>query len=149
MIFDTLQNADIYKGISAHLDQALDFLRTADFAHFTPGRHAVNGDQVYLVLQEPALKPFEETAWEAHRKYIDIQFALKEGETIAYAPLEQIAGWDAYDESKDALCSHDPAHGLALPMKAGTFAIFFPNDAHRPVIGEGSTQKVVIKVLCR
>ncbi len=149
MIYDTLQNAGIYKGMSVYLDQAIDFLKTADFTHFPPGRHDISGGQVYLTLQEPALKPFEETAWEAHRKYIDIQIALKDGETIACAPLEQIAGWDAYDESKDALCSHDPAHGIALPMKVGTFAIFFPNDAHRPVIGEGSTQKVVIKVLHR
>ncbi len=31
----------------------------------------------------------------------------------------------------NVLCSHGPAYGIALPMKAGIFAVFFLKDTHR------------------
>ena len=147
MIYDTIQNAGAYLGISKRLDQALAHMMTTDSSALAAGRYAVDGDAIYLMVQKPALRPFENTAWEAHRKYIDIQFAFAGGETIAYAPLETIDGWEAYQESTDGLCSHSCSRGVFLPMAQGTFAVFFPNDAHRPLIGEGHTRKAVIKVL--
>ncbi len=147
MILDNIQNIGRYKGLHAALDEALDYIMACGLAGLAPGRHEVDGERIYLLVQEPALKSFEETAWEAHRLYIDIQIALKDGETIGYAPIDLVDGWSAYDAQKDIRFSHSPFHGLALPLPAGAFAVFFPHDAHRPVIGAGTTRKAVMKVL--
>lgn len=147
MIYDTIQNTGLYKGIGKRLDLALAYMAVTEFSGLAAGRHDIDGDKVYVIIQQQALRRLEDTAWEAHRKYADIQFALSAGETIACAPDAAIDGWEAYSAQTDFLCSHSRNQGVLLPMKPGTFAVFFPHDAHRPLIGEGNIRKAVIKVL--
>lgn len=147
MIYDTIQNAGLYIGISKHLDLALAYMMKSIFSGLAAGRYDVDGDNVYLMIQQSALRRFEDTVWEAHRNYMDIQLAFTAGETIAFVPVADVAGWGSYNADTDCRCSHSAAHGIFLAMKPGRFAAFFPNDAHRPLIGEGNIHKAVIKVL--
>lgn len=148
MIYDVIKNVEQYKGISPQLDKALDVLKSTDFAALEPGSYPVN-DDVYYNVMEPTVKPWEETKWECHRRYIDIQHALTDGEQIAACPLEDVKGWTAYDEKGDCSVSAEEASCVALPTNGDNFAIFFPGDAHRPcwaVDGAKAVKKVVIKV---
>ncbi len=149
MIFDSVGNFRRYLGISPLLDKALYFLYENGFADVKPGRYALDGDSVYYMVQEPALKPLEETRWEAHRQYVDIQLALAPGEAIACADAGKLDGWQAYDREHDIQFCDSGEEGILLPMEPGCFAVFFPSDAHRPVIRAGAAQsgrKVVFKV---
>ena len=47
MIFDTLGNIEKYKGISANLDQAIDFIMQTDFSKSETGRTDVCGAFYY------------------------------------------------------------------------------------------------------
>lgn len=143
MIYDTLSNLSRYRGISDPLDKAIGFLTSADLSALS-GRTVIDGDRVYLNVQDAQLRPFSEGRWEAHRAYIDIQIALTQGETIHYAPLNSIADWEPYQW--DVHFSLDANRGIALPMTPGTFGLFMPQDAHRPGIGEGTVHKLVVKV---
>lgn len=148
MIYDVIRNIDQYKGISPQLDKALDVLKSTDFAALEPGSYPVN-DDVYYNVMEPTVKPWEETKWECHRRYIDIQHALTDGEQIAACPLEDVKGWTAYDEKGDCSVSAEEAPFVVLPTNGDNFAIFFPGDAHRPcwaTNGAKAVKKVVIKV---
>ncbi len=150
MIFDTVSRIGAYRGISKNLDTAIDCIEATDFTGLAEGRYEVDGDNVYYMVQKPALKPREVTKWEVHRRYIDIQLALVPGESIGYAPMAAIDGWQDYQPEKDVQLATSQEPGVALPMGAREFAIFFPWDAHRPTeknggVGEG--HKVVVKVL--
>jgi YhcH/YjgK/YiaL family protein len=150
MIFDAIEHIGQYKGLSAHLDRAIDYILTTDFTALVAGRYIVDGEAVYCMVQLPALKEAGETRWEAHRRYIDIQLALAPGEAIAYAPLDMVEGWSAYDAEKDIQRAEGGLPGAVFSLRAGDFAIFFPQDAHRPTIRDGEAQtghKVVLKVL--
>lgn len=149
MIIDRMAHAERYKGISPWLDKALDFMLEADLTAFEDGRYEVEGEHVYFMVQSPALKALKDTKWEIHRRYIDIQIGLTDGENIGYAPVSDIDGWEAYQEEKDVSLSYDAVPGTVFPLRADTFVILFPQDAHRPCerAGKADTgRKVVFKV---
>lgn len=147
MIYDVLDHVSWYRGISEQLDEALDILTHVDFESLEPGSYQVN-DKVYYNVMQPDLHPWEETAWECHREYLDIQYALEQGEKIAVCPIEKVGGWSEYDKEGDFSISKEDAPFVALPMGEGHFAVLFPGDAHRPCWGTGEKKKkVVIKVL--
>lgn len=149
MIYDTLENIALYRGLSPAMDAAIDCIAQTDFASLAPRRYEVDGDAVYYMVQTPALKAREDTKWEIHRRYIDVQIGLKDGEAIGYAPAKTIKNWEAYNGEKDITLSFDVNPGVVLPLNAGTFAIFFPDDAHRPAEKAGENAdgfKVVVKV---
>ena len=51
-----------------------------------------------------------------------------------------------YDQNSDIQFFADKPDAW-LPVESGTFAIFFPEDAHMPLISPGQIHKVVVKVL--
>lgn len=144
MITDTLKNISLYRGISKHMDTAIDFIQAADLSALSDGKHVVEGENVFVNVMSPQFK--EQNTWEAHRNYIDIQIALEEGETIQWLPLEDVPGWSKYDMGGDCVLSHDNNPGMAIPMQKGQFAVFFPLDAHKPGLGSVKGHKAVVKV---
>lgn len=148
MIYDRIEYSDRYQGISAQLDAALDLLKNTDFSSLSPGRYELD-NAVYYNIMDCDLLPFSETKWECHRKYIDIQYLLEEGEQIGVLPVQQLTDWGEYSQDRDVCFASDDAAGVPLPMHRHMFALFFPWDAHRPCWAEGESKrvrKVVIKI---
>ena len=81
-----------------------------------------------------------------HNKNIDIQLCVKGLETIAWKPREkcQIPNGD-YNPDKDVRFFSD-APDMSFQLTDGQFGVFFPEDVHAPMIGDGEIKKVVIKV---
>lgn len=97
-------------------------------------------------VETPAMKPRTEQVLELHRRYIDIHVPIDRAEVIGYLPASQLRQErDAYDEERDiAFYTDTPiAHFTISP---GEFAIFTPEDAHAPIIGEGRLKKICVKV---
>ena len=55
MIFDELENLAHYKGIHKHLDCAIDYLLTHDVNDYDSGRYEIDGEKVFLFVQENEL----------------------------------------------------------------------------------------------
>ena len=149
MIFDTLKNIGCYRGLSANFDRAIDLLLTADFSAQPAGRYEIDGDNVFYMIQEPALKEEDEALYEVHARYADIQLALTDGETILALPKDAVEAWQDFDSDKDIGFSANSEPGIPLEMNAGCFAIFFPQDAHMPCLRGGDAKtcrKAVVKV---
>lgn len=149
MIFDTLKHISAYKGLSANMDRAIDFILNTDFSAMPAERFEVDGANVYGFIQEPELRCPADAQFEAHRRYADIQIALTDGEVINYLPLEKVEKWLAFDEEKDIMFSDVDEKGIAVPVNAGEFMMLFPQDAHMPCLKgcAEKNRKVVIKVL--
>jgi YhcH/YjgK/YiaL family protein len=117
------------------------------------GKHMIDGDRLFAMVQRYRTKPVAEGRWEMHKKYIDVQYVAAGSESIGFAPL---AGDSLVEESYDP--SRDVAFykmsGVFLPVSAGTFAVFTPDEVHAPCLAPadpepaaGEVLKVVVKCL--
>ena len=146
MIFDNIEFLPRYTHIHDGFTRALEYLTTTDLSRLEVGRHEIAADNVYCLINEYHTKPKSIGQFEAHRKYIDIQYIISGWEKIGYAPLGQQRLIKEYDPEHDyALYSGRPSFVNLAPAM---FAIFFPNDLHMPGIGRGNiaVKKAVIKV---
>jgi biofilm protein TabA len=147
VIIDTIEHISVCKGINPNLDLGLDFLLSAPSATLEEGRHQIDGDRVYAILSSYLTHEKDAEHFEAHRRYIDIQSLLSGSELIYWAPLRLLTETQAYSEERD-FSSLEGAERSALTIGAGTFAIFFPQDAHKPgcmLGGAEKVKKIVIK----
>lgn len=150
MIYDALKNADLYRGLGQRFQQAFDYLTGSDLSALAPGRYAIDGDQVYLMIQEAGLKPWEQGRWEAHRRYADIQLVLSGSERIGFCTVDSAPVDTPYSPERDILFYQELPGNEAL-VQPGQMMIFFPHDAHKPCIrptgGPSQVRKAVVKVL--
>jgi biofilm protein TabA len=118
------------------------------------GRVDISGDDIFAMVSTYETRRAEDSRFEAHRKYKDIQLMLAGEEEIGWAPLEGLDVAEPYDEERDVAFFYQPAGGFSrISMRPGMCAVFFPEDAHMPQLmsgGEAATvRKVVIKVSCK
>jgi len=135
-----------YTSLHPLFDRAFRFLADTDLRAFAPGRHPIDGDRLYLSIDHVQGRGRDGARLEAHRRYIDIQYTIEGDEEIGWMPLESCGPPAApFDETKDVgFFDIRPASWLAVPP--GTFAIFFPQDAHAPLAGRGGLKKAIMKV---
>jgi len=147
MVFDHLHEQARYRGLHPGLDRAFDYVLTFDPT--TPdGKYELDGPRLVAMPQSYATKPVAEKKYEAHRRFIDLQFIVAGEEVIYHSPLDRLALTEAYRPEKDC-AFYSGEDSQALVMKAGDFAIFFPPDGHKPgcVWREVSgIRKVVVKI---
>jgi len=139
--------AEQYHKNKAEWDKAFAFMRDQDLSALKPDKYVIDGDHVYAMITEAPSKTFEQSAWESHRKYIDIQYVIRGEEKIGVVPLAKATVLKPYDESKDF--ANYTAEGEYYIAKPATFFLFFPDDVHRPNIkvdGYDVVKKLVIKV---
>jgi biofilm protein TabA len=147
MIIDRLANPAPLFQLPSRLARALDYLRANDLRSVPLGRHDLDGDRLFALVQEYTTRAADQCVWEAHRKYIDVQFVALGVERIGYAGIAQMREREAYDPARD-VAFFEPG-GELVTIRAGMFAIFGPEDVHSPchAAGEpGLVRKVVVKV---
>lgn len=146
MILDILDNADRYLSINKGFAEAFEFLVRPDLNELPLGKHEIDGDRVYAIIAKDAGRRKEDALIETHRKYIDIQLVLAGTDEMGWKPAmacKNPAG--EYDQEKDIQFFTDKPDAW-FSTAPGAFAIFFPEDAHMPLIGSGQLHKVVVKV---
>lgn len=148
MIIDTLENAARYFVLGERIEAALKYLQVNDCTALPVGKIPIQGDQIFALVQDNTTKPRSQGVWEAHRKYIDVQFVAAGVEEMGYANIQTLTVKKPYDEQAEyALFDGD---GSFVTVPAGSFTIFFPQDAHIPgsAVSDqpAAVRKVVIKV---
>ena len=147
MITDNIKNAGLYFGMGERIKKALVFLQETDFSKMEPGRCEIDGSSLYALIQKYDTKPVTEGKWEAHRKYIDIQYVAEGMEQMGYAYAGSLEVTKEYDPEGDYLLLQ--GNGSMVVCSSGTFSIFGPEDAHMPCIAVSApmpVRKVVVKV---
>ncbi len=149
MIVDALTQCGRYTALSPRFAAAFDFLKQLP-ADKVSGRYSIDGDDCFALVQSYNTKPISEGKFEAHRKYIDIQFIQAGRETILWTPLAQLTKTtEPYAAEKDIAFFATPAHVTPIQLHAGEFTIFFPEDGHAPGLeyaGSTEVRKTVIKI---
>lgn len=150
MIFSTTTAAQELRAYPAAIQKAVDYVLNTDFSKLEDGRQPIDGDRMFANLFHLTSKPQAETHPEAHKKYIDVQFWLSGEELCGYAPF--VEGVPCVDprEDDDLYFYEDFPGESFVRAKPGCFAVFFPNDAHRPGVctenGPCTYRKVVVKI---
>ena len=122
------------------LEEAAAFLQTADT--LPCGEYPLSGGN-FVRIQEYETRPEEECRWEAHRSYADLQVILQGKEKIGWTPLEQAGEGQEYDPDGDIqFFKGNVKSSAVLVMERGVFALFLPQDAHRPCCADGCVSKV-------
>ena len=145
MILDQLQNAKRYLGISRELDMALCALEKMDYAAQKLGRIQLTQRSYYNVSENRLAAQREE--FEFHHRYADIHVPLSGEEQLAITPIALMPEDTAFDAEKDfGLFAGPEINVVRVPV--GHFCICFPEDAHKPLLGEEGKiiRKIVFKV---
>jgi len=145
MIIDRIENAALYYSIHPKFKQAFDYLNSIDVQSIPVGRHEID-DKMYVLVQEYVTKTKEEGKWEAHRRYIDLQFVVQGAEGMGYANIHHLQQGE-YISEKDFLPLFGEGDQVAL--KSGCFVLLFPEDAHMPSMALGEpapARKIVLKI---
>jgi len=146
MVVDTLENAWRYCGLHAGFEEAFRLLEEESLAELIDGVRELEGPRLSVNIIAANARPPEEASLEAHRKYIDIQYLLAGEEIFSWKPTSECCLEEQeYEEESDVALFGDEPTGW-FPLPEGTFVVFFPEDAHGPMCGEGEIHKVVVKV---
>lgn len=151
MIVDTLANRHIYQSLSPRIASALTHLATTDFTQLPVGKYPLDGDNIFVIVNDYQTKPKSTAPFEVHQQYIDVQYVVSGEEEFGYLPLaDQTPSKPYFDKHDYAEFNYESnKHNAAyIQLKAGMFALFFPGDMHMPGTGDTPTsvRKVVIKV---
>lgn len=146
MILDTLASLNRYTALHPWFARVFEYLRGTDLMMLSLGRHAVQGEQLFAIVEHCAGRTREEAKLECHRRYIDIQLVLEGVDEMGWKPVADcVDPATDYDEARDIRFFNDtPSSWIATPP--GAFCIFFPEDAHAPLVSSGHIRKVVMKV---
>jgi YhcH/YjgK/YiaL family protein len=152
MILDTLANADRYLALHPLFAQAFGFLRRGDLELRGPGVHPVLDERIFVIVEDCEGRTRADARLECHRRYIDIQLVLEGVDEMGWRPLAACADpATEYDADRDIRFFNDaPASWIATPP--GSFCLFFPDDAHAPLVSAragtaaGQIRKVIVKV---
>jgi|WetSurMetagenome_2_1015567.scaffolds.fasta_scaffold120917_2 YhcH/YjgK/YiaL family protein len=140
MIIDRSNFALLYAGLSQNIRDALSLMRSANYSQFETGKHELDGERIYLLMQKYTTKPRQGGIWEAHRKYIDIQYMIEGVESLGYNNFGQLQ-MVKYDETRDFY--EMKGDGEFITLRPGNFVILYPQDAHMPGIAVDQPSQVV------
>ena len=152
MIYGNIHAKETETAYAPAIREALHILRTTDVSGMHHGKYPLDGDRLILQINEITTGPKAEKRPEVHRQYIDVQYMVHGHELIGFYP-------DCRDgevledrlETSDVLFYRErtDVHEILLPMTDGCYAVFFPEDVHRPCCmmdAPEDVKKIVLKI---
>ncbi|RIJ41930.1 YhcH/YjgK/YiaL family protein [Pontibacter oryzae] len=146
MVLDKLSNATRYTCMHPLFVQAFAYLQETDLASVATGVHEIEGKRLFAIISEDKGIAKENAKLEVHRKYIDIQYVISGTDHMGWKDLAQCSQPnDPYTEERDAAFFPDKTQNW-FDVPAGSFTIFYPDDAHAAMITGEVVRKVVLKI---
>lgn len=152
MILDRVENFLKYAHKNQNSILAYDFIMNDQKNPNPPGRYDLDGDRCYAMVQTYDTAPAAEKDYEAHRLYADVQYIADGEEQMFWAPVGSLTNTVPFADGRDAAFytgGEDSAR--CFTVRAGEFAVFYPQDAHKPGCAVNDTpagvRKIVIKIL--
>lgn len=146
MILDLLDNARRYYPLHKDFAPAFEFLCREDLQQFPVGKYEIDGERIYATVAKEPGRRSEGALLESHEKYIDIQLVLAGTDTMGWKPRSLCSEpTHEYDPQADIQFFADRPDAW-VAVVGGAFAVFFPQDAHMPLISAEPIHKVVVKI---
>lgn len=136
----------------APVARAVQYLKSHrdEFKGMEPGIYPLEGRDIFVQVFDVMTKEKAEARPEVHRKYIEIHYSVEGKERIGFAvDLGSNAVTETLLETKDAIFYEGADREAELVLAPGDYAVFFPEDVHRPIWEHGGSvliRRVVIKI---
>lgn len=143
-----IENTEINERIDEKITEVLSYMETIDLQELPVGKYVVD-DDVYYMVQEYETKSIDQCRIESHKKYVDIQWIINGAERIDVSDIYALALEEEYDDVKDVMFWKETSQLSQMVLRDGSYAIFYPQNAHRPSIAinkSAMVKKVVIKI---
>jgi biofilm protein TabA len=146
VILDTLDNSHRYTALHPMFERAFAYLHHLPVQPPQSGRINLVGEHLVAIYSAVHGRAREAAQLECHRRYIDIQYVIAGSDEMGWAPLQACRQpVAAFNSEKDIQFFHDTPHSW-VTARAGSFCVFFPEDAHAPLVSDGLIHKVVLKI---
>ena len=151
MIFDTIENCNMYYGLHENFKKAFDFIKKAESENLSAGKYEIDGKSVYAIVQEYDSKNPDDFKFEGHTKYIDIQYIWSGIEEIEVVNIKKATGGEGYIEEREVEFYKGGENTARFILEKGEYGIFYPDDIHKPgLMHQGKStpvKKILLKVL--
>jgi YhcH/YjgK/YiaL family protein len=104
---------------------------------------------VFAIEQAYETKARSDGFFEAHKKYIDVQFVVSGKETMEVVDISRAKVREEYQEARDLIVFQDVKGASALKFVDGEAAVFFPADVHMPSLRSGRTATLIRKIVLK
>ena len=133
-----MKNIEIIKTISVDV---YNYIKKKKFLSIPDGKYQINND-IYVNIESYVTQPRCKRKFEAHRKYIDIQYVIEGEEVISIISTELLGMSNGYDDCKDIefFCKNNIGDNYYL--SSNDFLIIYPGQAHMPCISINEDKKV-------
>lgn len=148
MILDSLANHTRTEILLPALRPLFSYVLSHDLSTVPAGRIALDGERLFINVDDTPLLPAAARKLEVHRSYLDVHIPLSGAETVGWRALHTLpaAGDAPFDAERDFMFYTAPA-SVCFTVLPGYFYVMFPEDAHAPAIGAGHLRKLVGKLL--
>ena len=152
MIFTKIKDLKRYLGLNNNMDTAINYILNNNLKSLEVGKHIIDGDNVFILIQEYEINKNAITKFEAHFDYADIQIVLEGEEIIGFAHVDDFAEKPVREENKD-IVFYKPTdiNYTDCVVKSGYATILYPEDAHMPKkcsTNPSKIKKAVFKIKC-
>lgn len=146
MIFATLSQSARYATLHPLFPRAFEYMRNTDLRALSTGRHTIIGEDLFVIVEQLQGRTRAEARLECHRRYIDIQLVLEGTDEMGWKPLVDCRQPTAdFNRERDIQFFNDAADTW-ISTPADAFCIFFPDDAHAPLVSSGKIRKLIFKI---
>ena len=121
------------KPLEERVLEAIEFIKQLDYSNYEKGKHIVNDDFFFLIQEYEAKEP-EAARYETHNNYVDIQYIVEGEEGMEVAQKNTMEISIPYNPEKDVEFYVSKEGSCKIVLTAGGYAIFYPQDAHKPCI---------------
>lgn len=130
------------------IKDAFEFIRKIHLTELKKGKNQIPGSDIFAIYLDYETSENGPTIWEAHKKYLDIQYIFQGTEKISHANINNLSVTKEYDASADVVLGicHDCK---TIELHTGDYVMFFPEEAHMPGISNNediNVKKLVVKV---
>lgn len=150
MIIDKIANFKRYLPLDPNFAKVEAVLERFSDTSLEAGKHEIDGDRVFAVVQSYDTKEAQADKFENHRRYIDIQYITKGTEQIHVKEMTGLKVDFPFDEPHDYEFYKTPDSFVTAELEEGEFAIFWPGESHRPGVmtdkGSAPLNKVIFKI---
>ena len=124
MILSTLTKADRFYALHPLFARAFDFLRSTDLLALASGKHAVQGEEIFAIVEACPARTKADAKLECHRRYIDIQLVLEGVDEMGWRPVaECVSPKTDYQAAHDIRFFNDaPSSWVSTPVGRSVFS---------------------------
>ncbi|MCU7785100.1 YhcH/YjgK/YiaL family protein [Lelliottia amnigena] len=148
MIVGNIHNLQSW--LPEELRQAIEHVKAHVTDATTPGKHDIDGNNLFYLVSEDMTQPFAERRAEYHARYLDIQIVLKGQEGMTFSTLPHGTPDTDWLADKDIAFLPEGEQEKTVVLNEGDFVVFYPGEVHKPLCAVGApaqVRKVVVKML--